>query len=183
MARIRSIKPSIWTDQRFIRLSRDERLLCLGMISHADDEGRLFASPTKLAGDVFPADEIKPALIRSWRDAIATVGLIDVYTVDGTEYAEFPRWTKHQRISHPQASALPSRNDSALVRGTEPEPLRPSCDAPIGLEGIEEPLTPLPGTDGSHDGTHPNCRGCGTNPRAAHQAKIGSDFLARHGAA
>ena len=132
MARIRSIKPSIWTDGRFISLSRDVRLFVIGMISHADDEGRLFASVAKLAGDVFPADELKPAVVRQWRDEIAATGMIVVYQVNGVEYAYFPNWSKHQRISKPQPSILPvppprtesfpntSRNDSALSRGTIP---------------------------------------------------------------
>jgi len=128
MARIRSIKPSIWTDEKFISLSRDARLLALGMISHADDEGRLFASVAKLAGDVFPADDLKPGTVRQWRDEIARTGFTVIYQVNGVEYAYFPNWSKHQRISKPQASILPSpssseeqsRNDSALNRGTIP---------------------------------------------------------------
>ncbi len=134
MARIRSIKPSIWTDEKFISLSRDARLLVLGMISHADDEGRLFASIAKLAGDIFPADDLKPGLVRQWRDEIATTGLAVVYQVNGVEYAVFPNWSKHQRISKPQPSILPapphrepppeqSRNDSASRRGTRVDPV------------------------------------------------------------
>jgi hypothetical protein len=112
MARIRSIKPSIWSDQRFISLSRDARLLCLGMITTADDEGRFLATAAKLAGDIFPADNLKPAQVIRWRDEIVTTGLINLYTVDGVDYAEFPRWSKHQRISHPTPSILPSANGS-----------------------------------------------------------------------
>ncbi len=108
MARIRSIKPTIWTDQRFISLSRDARLLCIGMISHADDEGRLVASAAKLAGDVFPADNLRPAQITAWRDEIAATGLVEVYTVGRVEYARFLKWSKHQRISKPQPSILPA---------------------------------------------------------------------------
>jgi hypothetical protein len=132
MARIRSIKPSIWTDEKFIALSVNARLLVIGMISHADDEGRLFASTAKLAGDIFPADDLKPAAIRQWRDEAHDIGFLVVYQVRGVEYAYFPNWSKHQRISKPQPSILPapplpdysapeqSRNDSALSRGTIP---------------------------------------------------------------
>jgi hypothetical protein len=135
MARIRSLKPSIWTDEKFIALSMGARLLVIGMISHADDEGRLFASVAKLAGDIFPADELKPAAIRAWRDEAHGIGFLIVYQVRGVEYAYFPNWSKHQRISKPQASILPappprgesfpdeSRNDSAPSRGTIPHPV------------------------------------------------------------
>lgn len=132
MARIRSIKPSIWTDERFIGLSRDARLLCIGMISHADDEGRLLATAARLSGDIFPADEIRPGAILGWRGEIEQCGLIEIYTVRGVEYARFPRWGKHQRISKPQPSVLPgpatgpergeTRNGSTPSRGTTPRP-------------------------------------------------------------
>ena len=129
MARIRSLKPSIWTDERFIGLSRDARLLCIGMISHADDQGRLLATAVKLAGDIFPADDLRPGVVRDWRREIEGVGLIEVYAVNGIEYAQFPRWGRHQRISRPQPSTLPGaeqantrpRNDSALDRGMTPQ--------------------------------------------------------------
>jgi len=133
MARIRSLKPSIWTDEKFIALSMGARLLVIGMISHADDEGRLFASTAKLAGDIFPADDLKPAAIRTWRDEAHGIGFLVVYQVRGVEYAYFPNWAKHQRISKPQPSILPepppykqstadqSRNDSAVSRGTIPQ--------------------------------------------------------------
>ena len=136
MARIRSIKPSIWTDEKFISLSRDARILVLGMISHADDEGRLFASIAKLAGDIFPADDLKPALVRQWRDEISATGIAVIYQVNGVEYAVFPNWSKHQRISKPQSSTLPAppprdksshaevRNDSATGCGTSAERFR-----------------------------------------------------------
>jgi len=108
MARIRSIKPTIWTDARFISLSREARLLCIGMISFADDEGRLLASAAKLNGEVFPADDLKSAIVLRWRDEVARSGIISVYKAGGVEYAEFPNWKKHQRISKPQDSILPS---------------------------------------------------------------------------
>lgn len=128
MARIRSLKPSFWTDERVIGLSRDARLLCIGMISHADDAGRLLATPVRLAGDIFPADDLSTKQVLRWRDEIEQTGLIKVYKVRGVEYACFPKWRKHQRISKPQPSTLPSpeqedtetRNDSAPKRGTDP---------------------------------------------------------------
>ncbi len=145
MARIRSIKPTIWTDERFIGLSRDARLLCIGMISHADDQGRLLATATKLAGDIFPVDDLKPSVVLSWRREIEESGLVTVYKVRGVEYAEFPRWGKHQRISKPQPSILPApqpdpeppapktRNHSAPKRGTVP---------PLPPEPVDDELYP-----------------------------------------
>jgi hypothetical protein len=107
MARIRSIKPSIWTDERFIDLGRDARLLFLGMISHADDAGRLVASGAALIGSVFPHDDIAPRLVEKWRDEIAATGLITVYRSGRGTYSHLHGWAKHQRIQKPQPSTLP----------------------------------------------------------------------------
>ena len=40
MARIRTVKPDIWTDEKFVELSPLARLLFIGLWNFADDEGR-----------------------------------------------------------------------------------------------------------------------------------------------
>lgn len=107
MARIRTMKPTIWGDERFARLGRDARLLCLGLISNADDAGRFIATPGAILGAVFPHDDLSSPKIRQWRDEIAAAGLIQLYDVAGRQYGHFPGWEKHQRIDRPQPSSLP----------------------------------------------------------------------------
>lgn len=107
MARIRSIKPSIWTDERFIDLSRDARLLLIGMISHADDAGRLVASGPALIGAIYPHDDITVRQVEKWRDELAASGLIVTYRAGRGTYAALPKWRKHQRIQKSQPSTLP----------------------------------------------------------------------------
>ena len=57
MPRRRLIRPDFWTDSRVSLLSRDERLLLIGMISHADDEGRLMGRPSYLRSVIFADDD------------------------------------------------------------------------------------------------------------------------------
>lgn len=111
MARIRSIKPSFWADPAVAALRREERLMLVGLISFADDEGRFLASTSAIGGYVFPHDELPPKTIRTWRDAIAASGVVTVYVADGCEYGFFPNWKKHQRISKPQPSIIPAPRD------------------------------------------------------------------------
>lgn len=108
MARIRTIKPSFWADPRVVSLSREARLLAVGLISFSDDDGRFVASVPAIAGYVFPFDNLPSRKVAEWRDAIAKAGLIHLYAVDGLEYGVWPNWKKHQRISKAQASILPS---------------------------------------------------------------------------
>lgn len=108
MARIRSLKPTFWSDTKVAGLKRDERLLLIGLISMADDEGRFPATATAIAGHSFPQDELPPATVRRWRDAVAKTGIIELYVSDGLEYGHFPNWKKHQRISKPYPSTIPN---------------------------------------------------------------------------
>lgn len=108
MARIRSIKPSFWADPDVAHLRRDVRLMLVGLISSADDEGRFLASPSAIAGYVFPHDDLPPRTIRGWRDEIAESGVVTIYNANGCEYGAFPKWKKHQRISKPQPSIIPA---------------------------------------------------------------------------
>jgi hypothetical protein len=55
--RIRTIKPEMWADEKVGQLSRDARLLFVGLITMADDEGRLRGCPAAILGHVFPYDD------------------------------------------------------------------------------------------------------------------------------
>jgi len=114
MARIRSLKPSFWTDERVIDCTRDARLLLLGMISHADDDGRLVGSGPALIGVVFPHDDVTVRQVERWRDELADVGLICVYAAGRGTYVSLPGWGKHQRIPKRYPSTLPTPPELAV---------------------------------------------------------------------
>lgn len=107
MARIRSIKPSFWSDPSVAGLRRDARLMLVGLISFADDEGRFLASTVAVGGFIFPHDDLSPVTVRKWRDEIAKAGVVELYAIDGCEYGHFPNWKKHQRINRPSPSLYP----------------------------------------------------------------------------
>lgn len=107
MARIRTIKPSFWGDDKIVPLSRDARLLAAGLISFADDEGRFIATANAVLGFVFPHDELPDRLFHKWMSEIEGTKFAYRYKVDGRTYGYIPNFRKHQRISHPQASTLP----------------------------------------------------------------------------
>jgi hypothetical protein len=108
MARIRTIKPAFWGDDKTSQLSRDARLLFVGLISMADDDGRFLASHSAIAGYVFPNDEdITPKRLAAWLDEIASLKLIILYTCGRVRYGTIPKYRRHQRISRPTPSVLP----------------------------------------------------------------------------
>lgn len=107
MARIRTIKPSFWADDKVASLNWEERLLLVGLISFADDAGRFVATTSAISGYVFPLDEVPTAKLKRMLAAIAKTGIVSIYTVNGRQYGYLPRWRKHQVISKPQRSQLP----------------------------------------------------------------------------
>jgi hypothetical protein len=54
--RIRTLKPEMWADEKVGALTRDARLLFIGLITLADDAGRFRAMPSAILGHVFPYD-------------------------------------------------------------------------------------------------------------------------------
>ena len=108
--RIRTIKPEFWGSSDTSRLSRDARLLVVGLISMADDDGRFLASPNAIIGHVYPNDDnVSPAQVRKWlTEASERCEPVHLYESDGVRYGVLPNWHKHQRINRYKASTLPA---------------------------------------------------------------------------
>ena len=54
MARIRTIKPEFWADEKMSPLSPLDRLVFLGLVSLADDAGRLLDNVRVIDAQLFP---------------------------------------------------------------------------------------------------------------------------------
>ena len=110
MTRIRSIKPEMPGNHRVAQVSRDARLMLVWLITDADDEGRLPATPKRLAGQLFPHDEdVNSEQILAWLLELETAGLIVQYSVKGAPFVEICGWFEHQKISKPSPSRFPPR--------------------------------------------------------------------------
>ena len=109
MARIRTIKPEFWGSPDVARLSRDARLLLIGLFSMADDDGRFLASPNAIIGHVYPNDEnVTAAQVRKWLNECSERDEpVHLYEAEGIRYGCMPNWHKHQRINRYTASRMP----------------------------------------------------------------------------
>lgn len=105
--RIRTIKPETWADEKVGQLSRDARLLFIGLVTMSDDEGRQRGMPAALLGSIFPYDTDAPRKLDGWLAEVAASGLADVYVHGGVTYVSLPGFVKHQVINKPKASTLP----------------------------------------------------------------------------
>jgi hypothetical protein len=142
--RIRTIKPEIWEDEVLGRTSVHARLLFVGLISQADDEGRLRGASQRISAAVFPYDEFSAKKVDNWLAELERAGLIVRYETKGQRFVALPNFPVHQRINRATSSKLP------------PPPTEPSSPPHVPLsedshpEGIKDqgrdqgtPPTPL----------------------------------------
>lgn len=104
MARIRTVKPEFWTDEKIVECSLAARLLFIGLFNFADDKGCMERSPKRIKMQVFPADtiECEPLIME-----LIAHGLLTEYSVNGSQYLHIPGFLKHQKINRPSNSAIP----------------------------------------------------------------------------
>lgn len=112
MARIRTIKPEFWTDERIVELSPMARLFFIGMWNFADDHGGIERGARQLKMRILPGDDVEAEplvqeLLRS--------GMVFEYEADGAQYLNIKNFLKHQRINRPSPQRIPSFNEGAQL--------------------------------------------------------------------
>jgi hypothetical protein len=110
--RIRSIKPEFWESESLGRVSREARLLFIGLFSCCDDHGRARASSRLLASRLFPYDDDALKKLPTWIEELEKERCIRLYKVNGESFLDIPKWLNHQKIDKPSASKLPSFDSS-----------------------------------------------------------------------
>lgn len=118
--RIRTVKPEMGQDEKFGQLSRDARLLFIGLISLADDEGRFRAIPSVIIGHWFPYDQDSPRKLSAWLGELVASAMVVLYEVEGVPYGLLPHFTDHQRVNRPTPSLLPEPSLNGHGAITEP---------------------------------------------------------------
>ena len=106
MARIRSIKPKFWDDIKIGRLSRDARLLYIGLWSFSDDIGVVIGDSIWLKSKVFPYDQIQVQQFEKWIKELVINGFICLLSYNEERFIYLPNFTRHQVINRPNAEDL-----------------------------------------------------------------------------
>jgi hypothetical protein len=106
MANRRMIDPAFWESEKVAHLSLFERCLFLGIISNADDQGRVKAA--LIRSKVFPLDDFTQAEISAALDAITEQNGVIVYQVDDVQYVQVRKWWNYQRPSWAWPSKHPA---------------------------------------------------------------------------
>jgi hypothetical protein len=126
MARIRTIKPEFWSDEKVVECSVPARLLFIGLWNFADDAGRQEDAPRQIKMKVFPGDDFTAVQIEGMLRELSDNGLVLRYAFDNRRFIQIKGW-RHQVINKPQRSKIPGPDEANS--GNDPGKL------PVGMEG------------------------------------------------
>lgn len=139
MARIRTIKPEFWSDDRVGECSVSARLLLIASLNFADDYGGLDRSSKQLKAQAFPYDSIdcEPLVAELLR-----AGLFIEYEASEKLYLHIKNFRKHQKVEKPAKPRIPPYEEGMSKPRvlTEPSPTPPhgvevSSSEGKGMEG------------------------------------------------
>jgi hypothetical protein len=133
MARIRSVKPEFWTDEKIIKLSIPARLFFIGLWNFADDNGVLENKPLQLKIRIFPMDNVK---IKPLLEELINLNIIISYEVEGESFLWIKHLNRHQIIDRPRKANLPEppQDIKNTHQNTDTEDQLKSTDINVGKD-------------------------------------------------
>ena len=142
MARIRSIHPSIWTDENFVSLTMASRLFLIGLWGEADDYGIFEWKPVGLKMRIMPADTVDAsALLAECEHS----GFIVRIEREGRPYGVVRNFRKFQRPKNPSEPSITvdmEISDVIKLSSTDrnypglPQPYPSPTENPQQMEGV-----------------------------------------------
>ncbi len=104
--RIRTLKPEFWANEKMAGMPDAARLLAIGLLNYADDDGFFWANEKMIRGALCPFDDDSTIIRRSLAQ-LASIGYIRLGKAeDGRECGEVVNFSKHQRIDRPKPSEI-----------------------------------------------------------------------------
>jgi hypothetical protein len=101
MARIRTVKPELWTDPEFVECSPTARLLFVAALNFATDYGVLPDKPRQLKMQCLPADDVD---ISQLVGELIAAGFWQRRTApDGAKVLVIRTFNRHQKVDKPTA--------------------------------------------------------------------------------
>lgn len=111
MARKRMIDPSIWTSEDFGTLTDLAQIYWIGIISNADDDGRIKISPAFLKANIRPYSTDSLEDVGRVIEELSSKDMLRTYQANGETFGHLPKWFDYQKISHPTKSKIPNPPD------------------------------------------------------------------------
>lgn len=131
MARNRMIKPKFWDDAKIGKISRDARLVYIGMWNFCDDLGVIRADSVWIKSKIFPFDQMQIQQFDKICHEILKNGFISLFSYRDEKFYYLPKFSLHQTINKPNYEEVnvpkeilfkglhkiteQSRNDTGLI--------------------------------------------------------------------
>ncbi len=94
----RIIKESICTSEQIDKLSAFAETTFYRLIVNADDFGRMDGRVAVLRARLFPLKDVRNSQIEDALQELASVELVNTYSVDGKPFVRLSGWDRHQQI-------------------------------------------------------------------------------------
>ncbi len=117
MARIRSVKPDFWDDDKLSTISRAARLDFIGLWNHADDYGVVKASPLWLRNHLYPNEDEKRISVKMVELELAeleSIRSIVPFEANGERFYFIRNFNEHQHINRRSEKRNPPPPDEIL---------------------------------------------------------------------
>ncbi|MEV2239485.1 hypothetical protein [Micromonospora sp. NPDC049891] len=112
------MKPEYWADQDLAeQVSRDARLLYIGLWNLADEHSRLRGDPRYIKGQLFPYDDdLTPDAIAMLLGSLTLAGKVVQYRTPAGTFIYLPKLANHQRLEPDKVpTKLPGPDDESSV--------------------------------------------------------------------
>ena len=109
MARIRTVKPELFQSETLAEVSVETERTFVGLLTQADDKGRMKDAPAVLNGSLWPLrpshtiEDMKRDL-----EELIRVEMLCRYEAAGRGYLHLVTFEEHQRINRPSPSKIPA---------------------------------------------------------------------------
>lgn len=145
MARIRTVKPKFFDDLKIGKLTRDARLVYIGLWVFADDCGVVIGNMVWLKSKIFPYDQIQVQQFEKWIKELEIIGFIYLFSYQGEEFIYLPTFSRHQVINKPNFEDLNIPKevlDKQLQRITEQSRINPVSitEQSVPIKGEEKEI-------------------------------------------
>ena len=113
------MKPEMWSDEALGTVSIQAQCLFVGLITQADDEGRVEGGAARMRALIWPYKvEVPPESVEQWLDELQNSALVSRYIIAERQYLALNGWSRNQKVDRPSMSRIPAppNGDSAHAR-------------------------------------------------------------------
>ena len=103
--RRRMVDPDIWEDEKINSLEFVGRLFFIGLITQANDYGKLRGNEKLLKAKIFPYDD--KIDIKNHLQQLADLEIILIYNINNETFIKIKNWSKYQTLTYKGKDAIP----------------------------------------------------------------------------